>query len=409
MGVNDINFLNFKTILRISSIEAAVRRKTLRYYYFLLNFKFFLYSLAPFPTVSFQFDYGFLKENVNFSLENNLIYLYFENSQKIPERHLEKIKSRSIQGDIYYKFNSGKNISNKLIDFKNQKITGKNGGLTAEIFIGRPDQFKVDSFDTHTSFFSLYIHNLSLDAVQSTDDPIELTPGLSTSLKIRRVFKQRLSYPYNDCIDTDHLSLLESYDSELVKYILTKTKGSYRQKDCFDLCQSRHRIKMCNLSSTLLGFRWEVDWNHNNPICTKYEYFNFLKKDLNKLCLKDCPLECNSIEFEIETMTSKYPSQAYYLELMNNSKIKSNYPLGYNITLEDLRESMVQFSVYYTDFDYTFIGQIPKQELVDLVSNFGGLFGLFIGISFLSFGELIEIIIEILIILCEKKGSVNTK
>jgi hypothetical protein len=31
MGVNDINFLNLKTQLRISSIEAAVRHKTLRY------------------------------------------------------------------------------------------------------------------------------------------------------------------------------------------------------------------------------------------------------------------------------------------------------------------------------------------------------------------------------------------
>jgi len=30
MGVNDINFLNLKTKLRISSKEAAVRRKTLR-------------------------------------------------------------------------------------------------------------------------------------------------------------------------------------------------------------------------------------------------------------------------------------------------------------------------------------------------------------------------------------------
>jgi len=32
MGVNYINFLNLKTQLRISSIEAAVRRKTLRYF-----------------------------------------------------------------------------------------------------------------------------------------------------------------------------------------------------------------------------------------------------------------------------------------------------------------------------------------------------------------------------------------
>jgi len=31
MGVNDINFLNLKTKLRISSLEAAVSRKTFRY------------------------------------------------------------------------------------------------------------------------------------------------------------------------------------------------------------------------------------------------------------------------------------------------------------------------------------------------------------------------------------------
>ncbi len=31
MGVIDINFLNLKTKLRVSGIEAAVRRKTIRY------------------------------------------------------------------------------------------------------------------------------------------------------------------------------------------------------------------------------------------------------------------------------------------------------------------------------------------------------------------------------------------
>ena len=106
-------------------------------------------------------------------------------------------------------------------------------------------------------------------------------------------------------------------------------------------------------------------------------------------------------------MTSKFPSQSYALELINNSKIKSNYPAGYNITLEDLRETMVQFSVFYTDFYYTHISQIPKVQLVDLVGEFGGLLGLFVGMSFLSFGELIEVLIEILIILCEKKRSFN--
>ncbi len=104
-------------------------------------------------------------------------------------------------------------------------------------------------------------------------------------------------------------------------------------------------------------------------------------------------------------MTSKFPSQAYAFELMNNSQIKSNYPPGYNTTLDDLRESMVQFSVYYTDFYYTHISQIPKQHLVDLVSNFGGLFGLFIGMSFLSFGELIELLVEVLLIFCQENKT----
>ena len=54
--------------------------------------------------------------------------------------------------------------------------------------------------ETHTSFFSMYIHNLSLNAVESTDNPIKLTPGLSTDIKINRIFKEKLPYPYNNCL-----------------------------------------------------------------------------------------------------------------------------------------------------------------------------------------------------------------
>jgi hypothetical protein len=42
-------------------------------------------------------------------------------------------------------------------------------------------------------------------------------------------------------------------------------------------------------------------------------------------------------------------------------------------------------------------------RFVDFLSNFGGLLGLFVGMSFLSFGELIQILIEFLFIVFEKK------
>ena len=46
--------------------------------------------------------------------------------------------------------------------------------------------------------------------------------------------------------------------------------------------------------------------------------------------------------------------------------------------------------------------QEPKILLTDLVSNIGGTLGLFLGISFLSFIELFELIIEILFIFFKK-------
>jgi len=333
-------------------------------------------------------------------LENNLINIYFGSQVLKPQDHIEKhIIGRS---EVFYKFNNGKNMNGTKIEDKYQKVLGYYGGLTAEVFIGRPDQFEHQyTPQTHTSFFSMYIHNKSFNAAESTDDSIKLTPGFSTELRIKRIFKERLSNPYNDCIDDNNGEFIGKLNDPLINYIISSTK-SYRQNDCFNVCQSQYIVRMCNLSLPI-GFIWELDWRKENYECAKKQYVFFLDQNNNELC-PSCLLECNSIELSIEkTVTAKFPSQSYALELKNNSKIKSNYPADYNLTLEDLRETMVQFSVFYPDFYFTHINQIPKIQLVDLVGEFGGLLGLFVGMSFLSFGELIEVMIEILIILCEKK------
>ena len=51
-------------------------------------------------------------------------------------------------------------------------------------------------------------------------------------------------------------------------------------------------------------------------------------------------------------------------------------------------------NVYYDDLKYTLINQIPKVEIAGLVSNIGGTFSLFLGLSIGSFLEIIEILIE---------------
>ena len=79
-----------------------------------------------------------------------------------------------------------------------------------------------------------------------------MTPGLSTELRIKRIFKERLSNPYNDCIDNNDVSLINLTD--LYYYIINAT-NSYRQKDCFNLCQSQYMIRMCNLTLPI-GFSY---------------------------------------------------------------------------------------------------------------------------------------------------------
>lgn len=83
---------------------------------------------------------------------------------------------------------------------------------------------------------------------------------------------------------------------------------------------------------------------------------------------------------------------------MTNVANSNNFLLFKNLTLNDL----VYFTVYFEDSAYTSISEIPKMSFLDLIANIGGLsefLGLFIGISFLSFAEFIELLIEIFIIL----------
>ncbi len=95
-----------------------------------------------------------------------------------------------------------------------------------------------------------------------------------------------------------------------------------------------------------------------------------------------CPEECDSIQYDISHSFTKY------------SEVITK-----NVQIEDY----VFFTVFYESLQYTVIDQIEKMDIFDLISNIGGNLGLFIGISFLSFAELIELFVEIICITTSKK------
>ena len=83
---------------------------------------------------------------------------------------------------------------------------------------------------------------------------------------------------------------------------------------------------------------------------------------------------------------------------MNNSILKSKFP-EVQLTYDLIKQSVLALNVFYDNLAYTEITQQPKMQIFDIISNVGGLLGLFIGISFLSVIEIFEIIFEIFYII----------
>jgi hypothetical protein len=80
---------------------------------------------------------------------------------------------------------------------------------------------------------------------------------------------------------------------------------------------------------------------------------------------------------------------------MTNPIITSKFQ-NETLTYDLISKSVLSLNVYYDQLSYTQISKDAKVELVDLVSSIGGLLGLFLGMSFLSFAEIVEMILEAL-------------
>ena len=169
--------------------------------------------------------------------------------------------------------------------------------------------------------------------------------------------------------------------------------------------------KMCNIPD-LDSFENIIDSFSTNQTmleCLNKVFEEFFATDVFEVCEPHCPLECNTLTYTVSASFSKFPNYYYFTQLINNPKITSKYPPGYNITYNDIQNSVIAFNVYYDDLKYTTITENPSVSSIDLISNMGGILGLFIGVSFLSFIEPLEMIMEIIFILFEKEKKIVKK
>ena len=287
-----------------------------------------------------------------------------------PENFFEIIKYKDV-GNCF-RFNSGKNMKNETIPFLYSTIGG------------RDDYFEI-VFEKNFGL-RLFFHDFYLPPkieFYNTHEPLALLSSDTISyIMIDKLSESKLQFPYNDCYkDVSEFDL----NKTLIDYIKSLNQR-YTQVNCLKLCFELDYIEKnpCNCSNTTLGTVWSDCFvgleKHDENLCTMKYKRNFTKNSVVENCAKYCPLECDSTIYTYSMSTGQPANES---------------------------TTTTTFRVFYNSLKVATISQKPKTQLFDLVSNIGGIFGLFIGLSFVSLFEIGEIFIEILISIFLRNDRIN--
>ena len=343
-------------------------------------------SQSQFPTITFCGNPAFNK-----SIDQIIISTQFEQIRKNETQNYEELNDLSY--GRCFRYNSGRNLKGERIDLLNSTASGYFNRLRISFYLDIPE-------DDDFAEILFFIHNSSSYPLEMENEGYWIRPGTWNYYQIEKVFSQLQGEPYNDCLSDINLF---ARNKTIIKYLYGLNR-TYSQKDCFYKCAHLFAIKEsnCNCSSSFENFekhciKHYIDEQTDSKKCVANYTSEFRSKFQKEKCSEYCPLECNSMSYTISSYIENLPPHGNISE-----KRRSKNELLRFKTYEEANKHFVVLAIYFKDLSYTLVSQEKKTELFNFVSNIGGIFSLFWGISFMSFIEIFEILFEIFFILFRK-------
>ena len=323
----------------------------------------------PFPAVSFCPSKANSFNDKPISSIIDCCFKLNDECKKNPEKYFKAFTVISI-GTCYH-FNSGSNIYGESVAIINSSIGGRDDSIIFKFGnLSRGLYFWIHESDSPPRF-NEYNDHISR---------IHISSNHFTQIVIQKTKERKLGLPYNNCYK--NVSRFP-HNKTIIDYILS-INTTYKQTYCFELCYDIDYIERnpCGCTNTSLGNVWKDCWLTNsaeeNWGCTWKDRMSFFEQPLVDKCKQYCPLECDSVTYSM--VTNSLPNE--------------------DVNLTEVR-------IYYESLKYTFMSQIPKTRAFDLISDIGGIFGLFIGVSFVSLFEIGELVIEAMFHFLERKHSTH--
>ena len=288
------------------------------------------------------------------------------------------------------------NIGKKYISYG----SGETYKLKIEIFTGFENFFIKSNDQQHG--IKILIYNQS-DFHQIKDYGIDAGSGSALTIKASRKMSNSLKKPYSDCdFEKDFQPSANEFDLSIFN-MFVKANKTYSFENCLRLCYRRIAMSKCNCYDNILkpypevtqlnyckteAESWCLDKLYNEIVIDRVEHYN---------CSKVCPFECSFSYLRLDSYYTRFPTTYYANYLLRNHKYFINYSKNHNLVADDIKQNLVQLNIYYQDLSYELIAQTASITWMSLIADTGGVLGLFIGISLLSFVEIIEMFIEIFI------------
>ena len=239
---------------------------------------------------------------------------------------------------------------------------------------------------------------------------MEFPAGSVTNIALGIENKVKMKSPYSDCIlDND---VTTPFDSDIYHAILA-SKFSYNQQFCLTQCFQKLVIKDCGCS-----FPFYESVNTSVSVCTNVSvifdcglhknFFSvYLQNDyINKVCVPLCPLECNSTKFTYTTSMSKLLGDPYVDIIQNNPRLSVDY-VTRQINANTASDSVAKINIFYDSLSYVTNEETPALDIITLVANMGGSWGLFISVNLFSIAEIITALIELFYYKREKRNKIS--
>ena len=257
---------------------------------------------------------------------------------------------------------------------------------------------------------------------------VEVPPGTNSVVKYYIRSMRRLERPWGNC----------SYGSKGVD-LLKEFGVPYTKDNCISMCISVSIYETCNCSASPLFETGEhAMWNSTLP-CDPVQQSReeLIRKSqcaqkIGMIALRKCNegichAECHSMSYENAFSYSKWPSQSQLRTLYKNcikeapysvlfpkydfqAKVNEPYKSTDYVELHKLiAENFVKVTWYLGHYEYFDISEETTLSFLSLISQVGGTFNLWSGISFIFIIETLELFIRVCVSVFNRNTGGNAQ